>query len=65
MINNPFIEVEMLDLFFQVVTEEDNFSLCSIPTKLDVIQALAALDLPKPLVLTISLLSSIKNIGVF
>ena len=43
----PIFEVEMTNLFSKVVTEEDNFILCSIPTKLEVIQALASLGSSK------------------
>jgi hypothetical protein len=39
----------MLNLFSKVVIEEENFLLCSIPTELEVIQALASLGSSKAL----------------
>ena len=45
--SNPFIEEEMLDLFSPVISDEDNLSLCSIPTELEVFQALTSLGSTK------------------
>ena len=45
--SNPTIEVDMLNLFSSVVTEEDNSLLCFIPTEVEVIQALASLGYTK------------------
>ena len=45
--SNPTIEVEMLDHFTQVITEEDNFAICAIPTEIEVVQTLASLGSQK------------------
>jgi hypothetical protein len=45
--SNPIVEDEMLNLFSGVVSEEDNSHLCSIPTEVEVIQALASLGFSK------------------
>jgi hypothetical protein len=47
--SNPFIEEEMLDLFSPVISDDDNLSLCSIPTEQEVYQALASLGSSKAL----------------
>jgi hypothetical protein len=39
---NPIIEVEMLDLFTQVITKEDNLAICTIPFEMEVVQTLAS-----------------------
>jgi hypothetical protein len=44
----------MLDLFTQVITEEDNFAICTIPFEMEVVQTLASLGSQKaPLMATL------------
>jgi hypothetical protein len=45
--SNPTIEVEMLDLFTQVITEEDNLAICTILFEMEVVQTLASLGFQK------------------
>jgi hypothetical protein len=45
--SNPTVEVDMLNLFSEVVTVEDNSLFYFIPTELEVIQALASLGSSK------------------
>lgn len=45
--SNPPIETKMLDLFSPVISAEENLSLCAIPTKSEVVQALANLGSTK------------------
>jgi hypothetical protein len=44
--NSP-IEVEMLDLFEPIITEEDNTFLCSIPSEEEIVEALSSLGSSK------------------
>ena len=45
--SNPLIEEEMLDLFSHVISVAKNLSLCSIPTELEIFQALDSLGSSK------------------
>ena len=45
--SNPSIEEEILDLFSPVISIAENLSFCSIPSKLEIFQALASLGSSK------------------
>jgi hypothetical protein len=45
--SNPLIEKEMLALFSKAITDEENLYLCSIPSEVEIFQALASLGSSK------------------
>jgi hypothetical protein len=47
--SNPTIETDMLDLFSQVIIEEDNTALCTIPIELKIFQTLTSIGSSKAL----------------
>jgi hypothetical protein len=46
---NPLIENETLDLFYPIITEEENAFLCTPPTEEEISEALASLGTTKAL----------------
>jgi hypothetical protein len=45
--SNPFIENEMLDLFYPIITEEENETLCSSPFEEEILEATTSLGSTK------------------
>jgi hypothetical protein len=45
--SNPTIDEDLLNLFFATISDDDNVILCSIPSEIEVVQALASLGSTK------------------
>jgi hypothetical protein len=61
---NPIIDDDLLSLFDPCISQDDNLSLCAIPSEQEIFNALSSIGSLKPRDQMVLQLSSTKNTGM-